>query len=178
MRHQYAGPTLRLTIASDPNRDSTTGVPVHLRIACRPRCSLTAPLCELLLLLQELVRSSVRAEVTDSYALFHVLRRPVTRHLFAHKHRSRPPFSHTVTNAARRIGRDVCSPFTRSAPRGALLYPRCSRDGLGGRFLGPMAHLDPKGEGNNSLPGKQRSCSGVWNEVLRGPCDMANSWIA
>jgi hypothetical protein len=57
--------------------------------------------------------------------------------------------------------RHVCSVFARSAPRGALLYPRFSREELGGRFLGPMAHLDPKGEGNNSLPGKQRSHSGV-----------------
>jgi hypothetical protein len=30
------------------------------------------------------------------------------------------------------------------APRGALLYPRCSREELGGRFLGLMAYLDPK----------------------------------
>jgi hypothetical protein len=32
---------------------------------------------------------------------------------------------------------------------------------LGGRFLGLMANLDPKGEGDRSMPGKQRSCSGV-----------------
>jgi hypothetical protein len=31
------------------------------------------------------------------------------------------------------------------APRGALLYPRLSREELGGRFLGPMADLEPKG---------------------------------
>ena len=47
------------------------------------------------------------------------------------------------------------------APRGASSYPRCSREELGGRFLGLMAYLDPKGEGDNSMPGKQRSCSGV-----------------
>jgi putative transposase len=47
------------------------------------------------------------------------------------------------------------------APRGASSYPRPSREELGGRFLGPMAYLDPKGEGDNSMPGKQRSCSGV-----------------
>ena len=62
-----------------------------------------------------------------------------------------------------------------SAPRGALLYPRRSREELGGRFLGPMAYLDPKGEGNNSMPGKQRSCSGVRNDALRDPCDMAKA---
>ena len=42
-----------------------------------------------------------------------------------------------------------------AAPRGVLSYPRCSREKLGGRFLGLMAYLDPKGEGNNSMPGKQ-----------------------
>ena len=47
------------------------------------------------------------------------------------------------------------------APRGASLYPRRSRDELGGRFVGLMAYLDPKGEGDKSMPGKQRSCSGV-----------------
>ena len=48
-----------------------------------------------------------------------------------------------------------------AAPRGALSYSRYSREELGGRFLGLMAHLDPKGEGDNSMPGKQWSCSGV-----------------
>ena len=32
-----------------------------------------------------------------------------------------------------------------TAPRGALLYPRSSREELEGRFLGLMAYLDPKG---------------------------------
>ena len=41
-----------------------------------------------------------------------------------------------------------------AAPRGALLYPRPSREELEGRFLGLMADLDPKGEGDNSMPGK------------------------
>src|SRR5216683_808407 len=47
------------------------------------------------------------------------------------------------------------------APRGALSYPRFSREELEGRFLGLMAYLDPKGEGNDSMPGKQRPRSGV-----------------
>jgi hypothetical protein len=51
--------------------------------------------------------------------------------------------------------------LTIPAPRGALIYPRCSREELEGRFLGLMANLDLKGEGDNSMPGKQRSCSGV-----------------
>ena len=59
------------------------------------------------------------------------------------------------------------------APRGASLYPRRSRDELGGRFVGLMAYLDPKGEGDKSMPGNQRSCPGVWNGALRDPRDMA-----
>jgi hypothetical protein len=47
------------------------------------------------------------------------------------------------------------------APRGALLYPQRSWEELEGRFLGPMAYLDAKARGNNSLPEKQWSCSGV-----------------
>jgi hypothetical protein len=47
------------------------------------------------------------------------------------------------------------------APRGASLYSQLSWEELEGRFLGLMAYLDPKGEGDNSMPGKQRSCSGV-----------------
>ena len=48
-----------------------------------------------------------------------------------------------------------------TAPRGALSYPRFSREELEGRFLGLMAYLDPKGEGNDSMPGKQQPRSGV-----------------
>jgi len=50
---------------------------------------------------------------------------------------------------------------THAAPRGALSYPRFSREKLGGMFLGLMANLDPKGEGNHSMSGKYRLCSGV-----------------
>jgi hypothetical protein len=50
---------------------------------------------------------------------------------------------------------------THAAPRGALSYPRFSREKLGGRFLGPMTHLDLKSEGKRSMSGKYRSCSGV-----------------
>ena len=64
-----------------------------------------------------------------------------------------------------------------AAPRGALLYPRLSREELGGRFLGLMAYLDPKGEGDNSMPGKQRPCPGVWSGALRDPRDMAKAGL-
>jgi hypothetical protein len=36
----------------------------------------------------------------------------------------------------------------------SLLYPRFSRERLEGRFLGLMADLDGKPEGDNSMPGK------------------------
>jgi hypothetical protein len=38
-----------------------------------------------------------------------------------------------------------------TAPRGALLYPRLSREEFEGRFLGPMPYLELKGEGNHSM---------------------------
>jgi transposase len=50
---------------------------------------------------------------------------------------------------------------THAAPRGALSYPRFSREKLGGMFLGLMANLDLKSEGNHSMSGKYRLCSGV-----------------
>jgi len=64
-----------------------------------------------------------------------------------------------------------------NAPRGASLYSRRSREELEGRFLGLMAYLDPKGEGDNSMPGNQRSCPGVWGEVLGDPRDMAKAGL-
>ena len=45
----------------------------------------------------------------------------------------------------------------RNAPRGALLYPRFSREELEGRFLGPMAYPDLKGERDSSMPLKRWS---------------------
>jgi hypothetical protein len=66
---------------------------------------------------------------------------------------------------------------TLSAPRGASSYPRHSREKLGRRFLGPMAHLDPKGDGDSSMPGNQRSCSGARGEALGDPCNMAKAGL-
>jgi hypothetical protein len=40
-----------------------------------------------------------------------------------------------------------------TAPRGALLYPRLSREEFEGRFLSPMPYLELKGEGNHSMAG-------------------------
>jgi N-terminal domain of reverse transcriptase len=38
-----------------------------------------------------------------------------------------------------------------TAPRGALSYPRFSREEFEGRFLGLMPYLELKGEGNHSM---------------------------
>jgi len=40
-----------------------------------------------------------------------------------------------------------------TAPRGALLYPRLSREEFEGRFLGLMPYLELKGEGDRSMAG-------------------------
>ena len=40
-----------------------------------------------------------------------------------------------------------------TAPRGALLHPRLSREEFEGRFLGLMPYLELKGEGNRSMAG-------------------------
>ena len=66
---------------------------------------------------------------------------------------------------------------TATAPRGALLYPRRSREELEGMFLGPMAYPDPKGERNNRMSGKRRSCPGVRGEASRDPRDMAKAGL-
>jgi len=68
-------------------------------------------------------------------------------------------------------------PSSSRAPRGALLYPRRSRDEFEGRFVGPMAYPDPRGERNNRMPGKRRSCPGVRGEVSRDPRDMAKAGL-
>lgn len=41
--------------------------------------------------------------------------------------------------------------------------------------MGLMADLEPKGEGDSSLLGKQRSAPGVGVDALRDPCDMAKA---
>ena len=111
----------------------------------------------------------------------------------------RPPSRHTcMTRPARRHARSSAATWasaaaaalppqpgavratrtsTATAPRGALSYPRRSREELEGRFLGPMAYPDPKGERNNRMPGKRRSCPGVRGEASRDPRDMAKAGL-
>src|SRR6185312_871826 len=62
-----------------------------------------------------------------------------------------------------------------SAPRCALSYPRVSREELEGRFLGLMAYLDTKGEGDQSMPANQRPGPGVGDGALGDPRDRAKA---
>ena len=61
------------------------------------------------------------------------------------------------------------------APRGALTYPPRSGEGLEVTSLGPMADLDSKGEGDNSMPLNRLSCPGVWGGESVDPRDMAKA---
>jgi hypothetical protein len=49
--------------------------------------------------------------------------------------------------------------------------------GTQGRFLGPMAYPDPKGDRNNSMPANRRSCPGVRGDAPRDPRDMAKAGL-
>jgi hypothetical protein len=66
---------------------------------------------------------------------------------------------------------------TNSAPRGALLYSRLSREELGGLFLDLLPYLESKDKGDSSLAGNQRSCPGVWGGVLGDPRDMVKAGL-
>jgi hypothetical protein len=79
-----------------------------------------------------------------------------------------------VFRIARRVAPDrVIS--TVAAPRGALTYPPWSGEGLEVISLGPMAHLDSKEEGDNSMLLNRLSCPGVWGEESADPRDTAKA---
>ena len=65
----------------------------------------------------------------------------------------------------------------RCAPRGALLYPRRSREEFGGIFLGPMAHLDAKARGDKSMPSGGGHREDVEGGPPRDPRDMAKAGL-
>ncbi len=68
------------------------------------------------------------------------------------------PYGDVGTSTASRSRRPGSRSRSRpSAPRGALLYPRLSREELEGRFLGPMAYPDLKSERDSSMPLKRWS---------------------
>ncbi len=56
-----------------------------------------------------------------------------------------------------------------TAPRGALSYPRPSREEFEGRFLGLMPYLELKGEGNRSMAEKLMTVSRRKERRIRGP---------
>ncbi|MGH3853366.1 MAG: hypothetical protein ACRDR6_07660 [Pseudonocardiaceae bacterium] len=65
---------------------------------------------------------------------------------------------------------DAVYGYSFTAPRGALSYPLLSREGFGGRSLGLMAYLGPKGRRReNSMPGNRRPRPGVWGGALGRP---------
>ena len=45
------------------------------------------------------------------------------------------------------------------------------------RLVGHPAYLEPKGEGDHSMPGKRCPSGGVRGGVARGPCDMAKAGL-
>ena len=57
------------------------------------------------------------------------------------------------------------------------MYPRRSREELGGMFLGRLAYLNAKARGDNSMPGKWWLSGGVQGSVPRGPRDMAKAGL-
>ena len=87
------------------------------------------------------------------------------------------PYTVPRTLPPRRAMARTTATSTATAPRGALSYPRRSREELEGMFLGPMAYPDPKGERNNRMSGKRRSCPGVRGEASRDPRDMAKAGL-
>ncbi len=63
------------------------------------------------------------------------------------------------------------------APRGALLYPRHSREELGGMFLDPMPNPELKDKRDSSLAENRRSCPDVWGDALGDPRDMVKAGL-
>ena len=57
------------------------------------------------------------------------------------------------------------------------MYPRRSGEELGGMFLGRLAYLEGKPEGDKSMPGKRWPSGGVQGGVLQDPRDMAKAGL-
>ena len=58
------------------------------------------------------------------------------------------------------------------------MYTRRRREELEGRFLGLMADLEPKGEGDSSMSGNQRPGLDAWDGALGRPARYGKGWIA
>jgi hypothetical protein len=79
-----------------------------------------------------------------------------------------------IFRIARKVAKDrIIS--TVAAPRGALAYSPRSGEGLEVLCLGPMADLDSKEKGDNSMLLNRLSCPGVWGEGSADPRDMAKA---
>ena len=65
---------------------------------------------------------------------------------------------------------------TECAARRPVVSPAQPEE-LEGRFLGPMAYPDPKGERDNSMLGKRRSGPDAGGEASRDPRDMAKAGL-
>jgi DDE_Tnp_1-associated len=86
---------------------------------------------------------------------------------------------HTTKASAQRITDDggnfiLIVKGNHCAARRLVVYPT-QLGGIEERSLGPMAHLEPKGKGNSSMPGNRRSGPGVWDDAPGDPCDMAKA---
>ena len=68
-------------------------------------------------------------------------------------------------------------PHARSAPCGASLYPRRSREELGRRFLGRLTDLEAKAEGDHSMSGTRWPSGGVRGGVPQDPRDMVKAGL-
>ena len=64
---------------------------------------------------------------------------------------------------------DAGSNTAAGAPRGASLYQQLGWEGLGGRFLGLTAYLDPKGEVDNQHAIEAMAVFRHWERRVAGP---------
>lgn len=84
---------------------------------------------------------------------------------------SRPPgFDAEAYKQRNTVERCMC------ATRRLVVSP-AQPGGIGGIFLGLMAHLDPKGAGDQSMPENQRPGSVARDGALRGPRDKAKAGL-
>jgi hypothetical protein len=94
---------------------------------------------------------SLQVEPADKLGplISHERRTPPRR---CHERRRYPKLTSSATHISRwRLQRHSLMPQLR---REALCYIPAQPEELEGRFLGLMADLDPKGKGDNSMPGK------------------------
>ncbi|MFI1414959.1 IS5 family transposase [Streptomyces sp. NPDC020707] len=92
------------------------------------------------------------------------------RHNRGHRGGRPPAFDRQIYRRRNVVERCLC------ATRRLVVSP-AQPGGIGGIFLGLMAHLDPKGEGDQSMPENQRPGSVARGGALRGPRDKAKAGL-